>query len=147
MIYLKWVIVMAKDELYMSCCPKCGDVGDDLNICPYCGEKQIRTKYTLIDLLEQDDIDDEKIVDEYARCSPLFDEDLYRSRINKEKLLQKATLDKQREQNKPKCPICQSTNLSKITTAQKAGKIALFGIFGMGDNGKTWKCNNCGSKF
>lgn len=49
--------------------------------------------------------------------------------------------------NIPKCPICQSTNLSKITTAQKAGKIALFGIFGMGDNGKTWKCNNCGSKF
>ena len=50
-------------------------------------------------------------------------------------------------QNTPKCPICQSTNLSKITTAQKAGKIVLFGIFGMGDNGKTWKCNNCGSKF
>lgn len=138
---------MAKDELYMSCCPKCGDVGDDLNICPYCGEKQIRTKYTLIDLLEQDDIDDEKIVDEYARCSPLFDEDLYRSRINKEKLLQKATLDKQREANKPKCPICQSTNLSKISTTHKAGKIALFGIFGAGDIGKTWKCNNCGSRF
>lgn len=47
----------------------------------------------------------------------------------------------------PKCPTCHSTNLSKITTAHKAGKIALFGIFGMGDNGKTWKCNNCGSKF
>ena len=51
------------------------------------------------------------------------------------------------EQNTPKCPICQSTNLSKITTVQKAGKIALFGIFGMDDNGKTWKCSNCGSKF
>ena len=51
------------------------------------------------------------------------------------------------QQNIPKCPICQSTNLSKITIVQKAGKIALFGIFGMGDNGKTWKCNNCGSKF
>ena len=49
--------------------------------------------------------------------------------------------------NVPKCPICGSTNLSKITIAHKAGKIALFGIFGMGDNGKTWKCNNCGSKF
>lgn len=47
----------------------------------------------------------------------------------------------------PKCPICGSTNLFKITTAHKVGKIALFGIFGMGDNGKTWKCNNCGSKF
>ena len=49
--------------------------------------------------------------------------------------------------NKPKCPICNSTNLSKITATKKIVKIAAFGIFGMGDNGKTWKCNNCGSKF
>lgn len=49
--------------------------------------------------------------------------------------------------NVPKCPICQSTNLSKITVTKKAMKIAAFGIFGMSDNGKTWKCNNCGSKF
>lgn len=49
--------------------------------------------------------------------------------------------------NVPKCPICGSTDLSKITATQKAVKIAIFGIFGMGDNGKTWKCNSCGSKF
>lgn len=49
--------------------------------------------------------------------------------------------------NKPKCPICGSTNLSKITATKKVMKIAAFGIFGMGDNGKTWKCNNCDSKF
>lgn len=49
--------------------------------------------------------------------------------------------------NVPRCPICKSTDLSKITLAHKAGKIAAFGIFGMGDNGKTWKCNNCGSRF
>lgn len=53
----------------------------------------------------------------------------------------------QQSQNVPKCPICQSTNLSKITVTKKAMKIAAFGIFGMGDNGKTYKCNNCGSKF
>lgn len=49
--------------------------------------------------------------------------------------------------NVPKCPICQSTNLSKISTVKKATKIGLFGIFGAGDVGKTWKCNSCGSKF
>ena len=49
--------------------------------------------------------------------------------------------------NIPKCPICQSTDLSKITNATKMTKIAVFGIFGLGDTGKTWKCNNCGSKF
>lgn len=63
------------------------------------------------------------------------------------KLQQKTRQKTNNQLNKPKCLICQSTNLSKITVAQKAGKITLFGIFGMGDNGKTWKCNNCGSKF
>lgn len=47
----------------------------------------------------------------------------------------------------PKCPICQSTNLSQISITKKIAKIAMFGIFGMGDKGKTWKCNDCGSKF
>lgn len=49
--------------------------------------------------------------------------------------------------NIPRCPICKSVDLSKITTTKKVMKIAAFGIFGMGDNGKTWKCNSCGSKF
>ncbi len=49
--------------------------------------------------------------------------------------------------NKPKCPICNSTNLAKITATKKIAKMAAFGIFGMGDNGKTWRCKNCGSKF
>lgn len=49
--------------------------------------------------------------------------------------------------NKPHCPICNSTNLLKISTVKKATKIGLFGIFGAGDVGKTYKCNNCGSRF
>lgn len=51
------------------------------------------------------------------------------------------------EPAKPKCPICGSARLSKISTMKKAGKVGLFGIFGAGDIGKTWKCDNCGSKF
>lgn len=47
----------------------------------------------------------------------------------------------------PHCPSCGSENLSKITLAQKGLKVALLGFFGTGDNGKTWKCNNCGTKF
>lgn len=49
--------------------------------------------------------------------------------------------------NKPKCPICGSKNLSKYKSFEKALKMAAFGIFGMGDIGKTYMCNNCGSKF
>lgn len=47
----------------------------------------------------------------------------------------------------PKCLTCGSTDLTRISIAHKVGKIALFGVFGMGDNGKTWKCNNCGVKW
>lgn len=54
---------------------------------------------------------------------------------------------KDQKQNMPQCPICHSTNLSKISTLKKATKVGFFGIFGAGDVGKTWKCNNCGSKF
>ncbi len=47
----------------------------------------------------------------------------------------------------PKCPICGSTSLSRISTSKKVAKIAFFGLYGAGDIGKTWKCNNCDSRF
>lgn len=47
----------------------------------------------------------------------------------------------------PKCPICGSTNLKKITGTRKAMKIGLFGLFGAGDLGKTYQCEQCGAKF
>lgn len=47
----------------------------------------------------------------------------------------------------PKCPICGSTNLKKITGTRKAMKIGLFGLFGAGDLGKTYQCGQCGAKF
>lgn len=47
----------------------------------------------------------------------------------------------------PKCPICGSTRLTKISSLKKAAKIYTFGIFGAGDVGKTYKCENCGAKF
>ncbi|MBO5054857.1 MAG: hypothetical protein J6C64_00675 [Lachnospiraceae bacterium] len=54
----------------------------------------------------------------------------------------------QQFQNMPKCPICGLIELSKIIVAKRAIKAGLFGIFGaVDDAGKTWKCNNCGSKF
>ena len=51
-------------------------------------------------------------------------------------------------QNIPKCPICGSPNVQKITLGSRTVKIALFGMIGaVDDAGKTYKCNNCGSKF
>lgn len=47
----------------------------------------------------------------------------------------------------PKCPICGSTNLKKITATRKILKVGLFGRLGTGDLGKTYQCGQCGAKF
>lgn len=49
--------------------------------------------------------------------------------------------------NVPKCPICQSTSLHKITNGQKILAASFGGIFGMNIWSKTYECNNCGSRF
>lgn len=48
----------------------------------------------------------------------------------------------------PKCPICGSSNVNKITIGRRAVKTAVFGVIGaVDDAGKVYKCENCGSKF
>lgn len=103
------------------------EIPDEFIICTECGEY-----YEIGELKEN--------VCPKCGCKKLLGENEYFAR-------EVGFVDQPTPKNIPKCPICGSTNLSKITIAQKAGKIALLGIFGMGDNGKTWKCNNCGSKF
>lgn len=51
------------------------------------------------------------------------------------------------EKPKIECPYCHSTNTKKISTASKAGSVALFGIFAAGKVSKQWHCNNCKSDF
>lgn len=134
-------------------CLQCGkEVSDNtITTCPFCN---------CIDLLDKNSYD--SIILNYKNASnsakqmfyndPTFIKmmsyhpDLFKRELPKQTYHNTAS-SHPTSPNIPKCPICGSTNLSKITIAQKAGKIALFGIFGMGDNGKTWKCNNCGSKF
>ena len=52
-------------------------------------------------------------------------------------------LNRLSQQNKPKCPTCQSTNLKKISTTSKVVNTAMFGIFGTKRH-KIFHCNNCG---
>ena len=46
-----------------------------------------------------------------------------------------------------RCPYCNSVNTRKISTASKAGSVALFGIFALGKTTKQWHCNDCKSDF
>ncbi len=49
--------------------------------------------------------------------------------------------------NIPKCPICSSTKIHKISMTNKAASTIAFGIFAAGHVSKTYKCDNCGSKW
>lgn len=52
----------------------------------------------------------------------------------------------QKEQNTIKYPNCQSTDVQKLSTASKVIGVGLLDLVSK-TVGKTWKCNNCGSKF
>ena len=144
---------MARDWK-IKCCPKCGDI-EMLGLeedCSYCGYKLQDTEYYFTESVDHGNLKPEirkAIFEKYIKNSPAYSDEYAKQREEKQtrESMNLPSSYKPKEGNTPKCPICQSTNLSKITNTRKAGKIALFGIFGAGDLGKTWKCNNCGSKF
>ena len=138
----------------IRCCKRCGHIEmwqkELIPVCEYCNSELVDTEYILQDVLEHGEIKPEirkAIFEKYIKNSPLYSEEAVKDREEKESREMISLPSSYTPKNTPKCPICQSTNLSKITNTRKAGKIALFGIFGAGDLGKTWKCNNCGSKF
>lgn len=49
--------------------------------------------------------------------------------------------------NLPRCPICQSANLKKITAGSKALAAITVGSFAIPYVAKTFECKNCGYKF
>lgn len=53
---------------------------------------------------------------------------------------------KREEENKPKCPICGSTNLKKLSAINRG---VSFGVFGFASNkiGKTYECQKCKATF
>lgn len=53
---------------------------------------------------------------------------------------------KKAEESKPRCPYCNSTNLTKVSGTSRFASTLMFGI-GSKKVGKQWKCNNCKSYF
>lgn len=50
-------------------------------------------------------------------------------------------------ENLPKCPVCSSTKIHKISMTNKAASAIAFGILAAGHVSKTYKCDICGAKF
>ena len=106
-----------------------------------CGKKDKLKAITLLVEKYNCDFDDARLVCDYIIDSIPLPSDLSPAEIAR------VNREAQEALNKPKCPICGSMNLTKISTVGKVAKVGFFGIFGAGDIGKTWKCNNCRSKF
>jgi len=49
--------------------------------------------------------------------------------------------------NIPKCPICSSTKIRKISMTNKAASAVAFGVLAAGHVSKTYRCDTCGAKF
>lgn len=47
----------------------------------------------------------------------------------------------------PKCPICSSTKIHKISMTNKAASVVALGVLAAGHISKTYKCETCGAKF
>lgn len=146
---------MAK-KLYWEC-PICGagydayegEIPCNDGICKTCGGKLVKTPYSFDEMLFDSSgeiLND--IMNNYIKTNPQYNPEVYemwkKRRDGKRTMADKA---KEREQaNKPKCPTCGSTNISKIGTLERGVSVSVFGLFSS-KLGKTMKCNNCGYKW
>lgn len=142
-----------------SICPRClrYHYSSRYKRCVYCNYEHLIT-YTF-EAPDDDSWSSKEDADGHANAdalygNPEFSEKLYKRRLRDEHAIEMRHLELQRnqiaEQKKgtsvPKCPTCGSTNVEKISTAQKALGFALVGLFSS-NLGKTMHCKDCGYKF
>lgn len=123
-------------------CPKCGymGIGNDEHICKFCTTQTLETQYNYCDNWRK--LYKQKILEEYVKSSPEFDEELYNKREeeNHKRMYGKGTLVPSRK-DVLKCPKCGSTAVS--TGAR--GFSVVTGFLGSGQTVN--RCGNCGHKW
>lgn len=98
-----------------------------MKICPNCKCKYSDSEFYCI----KDNYRLHKYTEEQARIDQSIDKE-------KQEL--------QKLNNIPKCPICQSTNIQKISSINRAVHGLAFGLFSKTARSQ-WVCNNCGNKW
>lgn len=146
-----------KNDDYVFICKNCGSTGlrtftgnKDMSPCAMCHSKNMQK----LDLSVKEYLHKKRnkslreyITQLFQEESESWESNLNQAQIEHESFKKKIENESTHDSHLPTCPICGSTSLSKITNAHKVGKMFMFGVFGMGENGKTWKCDNCGSRF
>ena len=137
-------------------CKKCGrtlwTLNDNQKKCDCCNSVMFDIPNEYIDNFRWRDGDGKQaLTEELIKTSPEFDQYLFDHR---DEILakQSAEFNAKMEHGRavleeasrvPKCPTCQSTNVSKIGTAERVGSVAMLGIFSKKIN-KSFKCKSCG---
>lgn len=94
--------------------------------------------------LEEEKIENEKEAVEKEKLRKLKEE----CQKEREEYYRKQRIEwDRRAKYAPKCPICGSPRIKKISAITKAGGVALFGPLGMRKAMKQWHCEDCGSDF
>lgn len=140
--------------------------------CPICGysvEYSSKNTDEFFEMSEQEkDRWEKKFLEKHVFNHPDFDKKLYLEYCTKDspysnfgywcpdyRGTKPVVLDKEyyknlaREEhnrNKPHCPMCNSINLTRISTAGRMVSVGLFGL-ASGSIGKNMKCRSCGYKW
>lgn len=131
-------------------CPKCATIANGEhnkeNICRYCNIPRIETDVDIMDVIKNNDVK-EKLKQRYCYNNPLYDPELA-EKIDKEvnENVRNIRPTPMQSPNVPKCPTCGSTNIKRISTANRAVSIGLFGLLS-GKIGKNYECRNCKAKW
>ncbi len=108
-------------------CPECQCViGDENKVCEKCGFDLLLYKQVY-----------EKLYD--AKMKELNEVEMVKEQS---KIKNKTVEGQTYTVHKPRCPYCNSEDLTRITSFDKAVNIAMFGILG-NKRKYQWHCNNC----
>ena len=133
-------------------CPKCWNTDVGLTkSCIFCNHETFDTKYTINDMIKIIDFD-KKIIDEYAKNSSEFDEELTKKHEEENDKVIHGSMTKEEKtvlqdmgaipnNNIPKCPKCGST---AVSTGARGFSI-VTGFIGSGQTVN--RCGNCGHKW
>lgn len=138
-------------------CPKCGMIYGGLENnedpiylkCKFCGSFVVQTEKNWEEFSKICRINKNYYIEfpkEYGNNQ--FSDEAYQHRLDVIKK-ENADINKRLEQrtysqpSTPHCPTCNSTNIRKIGTGERAVSIIGLGLFSRKIN-KTWKCNDCG---
>lgn len=143
----------------LSYCKKCGRILHNVlklqDKCDICDSIAYEVPNEYIDNFRWRDGDGKQaLIEELVKTSPEFDQYLFDHRdeilakrsaeFNAKMAHGRAMLEEQN--NVPKCPTCQSANISKISTTSKVAGAAMFGLFSKTARSQ-FKCSNCGYKW